>query len=68
MFAQISFQLLQKFFARGAIFSALRRIRVDSIEIVTTNKQVAGETAAVLERIARGGGLRGALVLRVAAG
>src|SRR6266550_7563701 len=52
--AQISFQLLQKFFASGAIFRALRRIRVNPIEIVATNKKVAGETAAVLERIARG--------------
>src|SRR5207249_11190199 len=52
--AQISFQLLQKFFASGEIFRALRRIRVNPIEIVATNKKVAGETAAVLERIARG--------------
>src|SRR5437763_11504966 len=35
MFAQISFQLLQKFFASGAIFSALRRIRVNPIELVS---------------------------------
>src|SRR5947208_7948540 len=51
---QISFQLLQKFFASAAIFRALPSIRVNPIEIVATNKKVAGETAAVLERIARG--------------
>ena len=54
MFAQISFKLAQKLFASGAIFGALCRIRMDSIEIVTSDKQVAGETAAVFERIARG--------------
>src|SRR5206468_6216940 len=52
MLAQITFQLLQKFFACCSIFSALRRIRVNPIEIVTADKKVAGETATVLERIA----------------
>src|SRR5881227_118753 len=54
MFAQITFQLLQKIFACGTIFSALRRIRINPIEIVTADKKVAGETAAVFEWIARG--------------
>ena len=54
MFAQISFKLAQKLFTSGAILGALCRVRMDSIEIVTSDKQVAGETAAVLERIARG--------------
>src|SRR4030095_12616995 len=51
MFAQITFQLLQKFFASCAIFSALRRIRVNPIEIVTADKKIAGATASLLERI-----------------
>ena len=54
MFAQIRFKLVQKLLASGAILGALRRIRMDSIEIVTSDEQVAGETAAVFERIARG--------------
>src|ERR1700747_3073393 len=53
VFPQITFQFLHKFLASRAIFSALRWIWVNSIEIVATNKQIAGETAAVLERIAR---------------
>src|SRR5882724_2879345 len=54
MFAQIGFKLAQKLFASGAILGALHGIRVNSVEIITSDKQVAGETAAVLERIARG--------------
>src|SRR2546421_10009095 len=54
MFAQISFKLAQKFFASGAIFCALRGIRVNSIEIVAADIQLDGETAAVVERITRG--------------
>ena len=54
MFAQISFKLAQKLFASVAILGALCRIRIDSIEIVAADEQVAGETAAVVERIARG--------------
>src|SRR4029077_16706731 len=42
MFAQIRFQLLQKFFASGAIFRALGWVRVNPIEIVTADKKVAG--------------------------
>src|SRR5882724_13268359 len=52
MFAQISVQLAQEIFACGAIFRALRRIRVNSIEIITSDEKIAGETATVLERIA----------------
>ncbi len=51
MFAQITFQLTDEIFAGGAIFGALRGIRVNSIEIVTSDEQIAGETAAILERI-----------------
>src|SRR3954452_7952788 len=54
MFAQISFELAQKVFASRPILGALCRIGMDSIEIVTSDKQVAGETAAVFKRIARG--------------
>src|SRR5439155_1123821 len=44
----------RNFAACGAILGGLCWVRVNSIEIVTSNKQVAGETASVLERIARG--------------
>src|SRR4029453_16982033 len=54
MFAQIGFKFAQKLFPSGPILSGLCRVRMDSIEIVTSDKQVAGETAAVFERIARG--------------
>src|SRR5215208_6574735 len=54
MFAQIGFKLAQKLFASGAILSALCGVRMDSIEIITSDEQVAGETAAVLQWIARG--------------
>src|SRR5262249_15157122 len=40
--------------ARGAILGGLCGVRMDSVEIVTSDKQIAGETAAVFERIARG--------------
>src|SRR6266478_3958679 len=51
--AQIRFEFAQEIFARGAILRALRRIWINSIEIVTSDEKVAGETAAVLKRIAR---------------
>src|SRR4029450_10356215 len=53
MFAQIGFNLAQKLLTSGPILGALGGIRMDSIEIVTADEQVAGETAAVFERIAR---------------
>src|SRR6266705_4653368 len=53
MFAQIIFQLANKIFASDAILCTLRGIRINPIEIVTSDEQIAGETAAVLERIAR---------------
>src|SRR5206468_1680489 len=53
---QITFQLLQKIFAGGAIFDALRWIRINSVEIVAANKKVAGKAAAVLQWIASGFG------------
>src|SRR5947207_10713810 len=54
MFAQISFKLAQKLLASRPILGGLCRVRMDSIEIVTSDKQVAGETAAVFQRITRG--------------
>ena len=53
MFAQVTFKLLQKILAGGAIFSALRGIRINSIEIVTPDEKITCETAAVFKRIAR---------------
>src|SRR5207247_10043679 len=50
---QIFLQTGKKFLARRAVLGRLRRIRMDPREIVAADKQVAGETAAVLERIAR---------------
>src|SRR5262245_5878311 len=54
MFAQISFKLAQKLLACGAIFGGLSGVRVNSIEVIPSHEQVAGETAAIFERIARG--------------
>ena len=54
MFAQITFKFAEEIFARGAIFRALRGIGINSIEIITSDEKIAGETAAVLERIAGG--------------
>src|SRR5207245_10440714 len=53
MFAKITFKLAQKLFPSGAILGALCRIRVNSIEVVSADEQVAGETAPVLKRISR---------------
>src|SRR4030095_17006896 len=54
MFTQIRFKLAQKLLASGPILGGLCGVRMDSIEIVTSDEQVASETAAVFERIARG--------------
>src|SRR5262249_7141348 len=54
VFAQISFKLPEELFSSGTILGGLCRIGMDSIEIVTSDEQVAGETAAVFERIAGG--------------
>src|SRR5215831_9013086 len=54
MFAEISFKLPQELFASAAILGALRWVRVNSIEVISSDKQVAGKTAAVLQRIPRG--------------
>src|ERR1700745_3763228 len=54
MFAQISFKLVQKARSSGTILGGLCGIRMDPIEIVTTDKQVAGKTTTVFERIPRG--------------
>src|SRR5206468_7553025 len=48
MFAQVTFQLLQEILARDAVLCTLRGVRVNPIEIVTSDEQIAGETAAVL--------------------
>src|SRR5215471_19711151 len=53
MFAKISFKLAQKVFPSRAILGALCRIRVNSIEVVSADEQVAGETASVLKGIPR---------------
>src|ERR1043166_7359801 len=52
--AQVIFELGQKIRARLSIFSALLRPGEDPVEIVATDEKVAGETAALVERIARG--------------
>src|SRR6266516_1732219 len=54
MFAQITFQLVEEIFARGAVLCTLRGIGVSPIEIVTPDEEIAGETSTILERIARG--------------
>ena len=54
VFAQILFQLGEKFLASLAILGALLRPGIDPIEIVTPDEQVAREAAAVVQRIARG--------------
>src|SRR5437667_2714551 len=54
MLPQIIFQLAQKIFASRAIFRALRGIRVNPIKIIASDEKIAGKTAAILERIARG--------------
>ena len=53
MFAQISFEFVEKIFTGGAILRALRRPRVNSIEVVSPDEKIAGETAAIIQRIAR---------------
>ena len=66
LFAQIVLQLAQKIFAGGAILCALRGVRVNPFEIIASDEEITGETATVLERIARGFGQfeRFALALR----
>src|SRR5438128_6626129 len=54
MFTQVVVDLAQELFDGGTIFRTLRGIRIDSIEIVTPDEKIASETAAVVERIARG--------------
>src|SRR5438132_11044638 len=53
MLAQIRFELLQKWFARGAIVRALFRKGMNAPEIVATDEKIARETAAIIQRIAR---------------
>ena len=53
MLAQIRFELLQKWFARGAIVRALFRKGMNAAEIVATDEKIARETAAIVQRIAR---------------
>src|SRR2546423_8852105 len=54
MFAQISFEVAQKLFTSGTILGALRGVGMNSIEVISPDEQVAGETATVFQRIARG--------------
>ena len=56
VFAQIFLQTGEKFFSGGAIFGALLGKWVNARKIVTADKKVARETAAIVERIARGFG------------
>src|SRR5207247_9001805 len=56
MIAQVSLQLAQEIFASRAIFCALRRVRINPIEIVAPNEKIARKTAAVIQWIARGFG------------
>src|SRR5207244_8911062 len=53
MIAQIVFQLIQKVCAGSLVLLALCRIRINPVEIVATDKKIAGKTAAIIERIAR---------------
>src|SRR2546423_251591 len=53
MLAQIIFELLQKCLARRAVFRALRGKREDAAEVVSSDKEVARKTAAIIKRIAR---------------
>ena len=54
MIAQIRFELAQKIFAGGAIFCALRRPWINALEIIAPDEEVARETTAILQWIARG--------------
>src|SRR6266487_1948925 len=53
MLAQIRFKLLQEWFPSGPVFHALFRKRTNAIEIITADEEIARETAAIIERIAR---------------
>src|SRR5439155_12258926 len=44
IFAEIFFQAAEEFLPRGAVFSALLRIRMDAREIVAADEKIAGET------------------------
>ena len=52
--AQILFQIGEKFLASLAILGALLRPGINPIEIVTPDKKIAREAAALVQRIARG--------------
>src|SRR5260370_2171121 len=52
IFTEIFFQPGEKFLRGGAIFSALRGIRMNAREIVAPDEEIARETAAIVERIA----------------
>ena len=49
---EIGAKLREKSFARGAIFRALLGKGKDAVEIVAADEEIAGETAAFVERIA----------------
>src|SRR5205814_462948 len=50
---QIFAKLIQERLALGSVFFALCRVRKDPGKIVTTDKQVAGETATLIQWVAR---------------
>src|SRR6266487_4074594 len=52
MIAQIALQPAQKIFARRAVFGALRRPWVNSVEIVATDEKIARKTTAIIQRVA----------------
>src|SRR5438552_16836311 len=52
MIAQITLQPAQKVFAGCAVFGALRRPGVNSVEIIATDKKIARKTAAIIQRVA----------------
>src|SRR6266498_1539513 len=54
IFTQIFFQAAEEFLPSGAVFSALLRVRMDAPEIVAADEKIAGETAPIVEWIARG--------------
>src|SRR5205085_7744962 len=53
IFAQVFFETCQEFFARFPIFRALLRPWINPIKIVTTDEQIAGEAAPLIQWITR---------------
>src|SRR5438045_2766476 len=53
VFSQIRFELLQERIASSAILGGLSGKWINPAEIIATDEKIAGETATVVERIAR---------------